>query len=175
MPRYSREHLVDAAVAVVEADGFGALSLRSVARQLGVGPMTLYTYVDGSEELAALVVDRLVAEAVRGVRWPRTWRGVLRLYARRLDALVVAHPAMIEAYGRDLVHGDATTHVSKEVLERLLADGLTTEQAIEAYVGVHALVLGCAVLRSSIKRVPLAAIVDRFLDGVAAGERGAQG
>lgn len=167
-PRYSRDHLVDAAVAVVESEGFGALSLRSVARQLGVGPMTLYTYVDGSEELAALVVDRLVEDAVRGLRWPRGWRGVLKQYAKGLDALVVAHPAMIEAYGRDLVHGEATTRVSKDVLERLIADGLTPEQATEAYVGVHALVLGCAVLRASIRPVPVGSLVDTFLDGVAA-------
>ena len=153
---------------MVESEGFGALSLRSVARQLGVGPMTLYTYVNGSDELAALVVDRLVEEAVRGLRWPRTWRGVLRMYAKRLDALVVAHPAMIEAYGRDLVHGEATTQVSQGVLERLLADGLTEPQAIEAYIGVHALVLGCATLRASIHPVPLEALVDTFLDGVAA-------
>jgi AcrR family transcriptional regulator len=55
-PRYSQEQLVDAALAVVETQGFAALSLRSVARHLGVGPMTLYTYVDSSDELAALVV-----------------------------------------------------------------------------------------------------------------------
>ena len=167
-PRYSRDQLVDAALAVVEADGFGALSLRSVARRLEVGPMTLYTYVDSSDELAALVVNRLVEEAVRGLRWPRTWRGVLRLYAKRLDALIVAHPAMIEAYGRDLVHGETTTRVAKELLDRLVADGLTPEQATHAYIGVHALVLGCAIIRFGIPLVPLTAIVDRFLEGVTA-------
>src|SRR5687768_14402655 len=71
-PRFSREQLVDAALAVVEADGFSALSLRSVARQLGVGAMTLYTYVDGSEELAGLVVDRLIGDMARGLRWPKS-------------------------------------------------------------------------------------------------------
>jgi AcrR family transcriptional regulator len=160
---------VDAAVAVVAAEGFGALSLRSVARQLGVGPMTLYTYVDGSDELGRLVIDRLVGEAARGVRWPSSWPEVLRLLAKRFDALVTAHPAMVEAYGRDMVHSDAVTRVAKQVQERLVADGLTPEKAIEAYIGVHALVLGCATLRPSLTTTPLMPLVDRLIEGIAAG------
>lgn len=168
-PRLSQDQLVDAAVAVVEADGFSALSLRSVARLLGVGPMTLYTYVEGSEELAALVVDRLVEEAVRGVRWPRTWRGTLRLLARRLDALVEKHPAMLEAFGRGMVHGGASRRVSQKIVDRLIGDGLTVEQAMHGYLGVHALVLGSAVIRSDSQEIPLMPLVERLLDGVAAG------
>jgi AcrR family transcriptional regulator len=168
-PRFSREQLVDAAVAVVEADGFSALSLRSVARRLEVGPMTLYTYVDSSEELAALVVDRLVGEVVEGLRLPRTWRAVLRLLAKKLDALVTEHPAMVEAFGRGMVGGRSSNNVGHQVVERLVADGLTTRQAAEAYLGVHALVLGCAVLRAGAQEVPLDRFIETLLDGVAAG------
>lgn len=166
MPRYSREQLVDAAVAVVEAEGFAALSLRSVARQLGVGPMTLYTYVTGSEELAALVVDRLIEGAVRGLRLPRTWRAVLQILAKRLEALVTAHPAMVEAYGRGMVNGGASAGVAKDIVDRLTADGLTYEQAVDAYLGVHALVLGSAVIRPGTGAFPLTPLVDTLLDGV---------
>lgn len=154
---------------MVEAEGFGALSLRSVARELGAGPMTLYTYIDGSEELAALVVDRLVGEAVQGLQLPRTWRAVLRLLARKLDALVTEHPAMVEAFGRGMVGGRSSSNVGSRVVERLVADGLTARQAGEAYLAVHALVLGCAVLRGGAQEVPLDAFVETLLDGVAAG------
>ena len=156
-------------MAVVEADGFSALSLRSVARQLEVGPMTLYTYVDGSEELAALVVDRLVGEAVQGLRLPRSWRAVLRLLAKKLDALVTEHPAMVEAFGRGMVGGRASNNVGDRIVERLVADGLSTRQAAEAYIAVHALVLGCAVLRAGGQQIPLDAFVETLLDGVADG------
>jgi AcrR family transcriptional regulator len=147
-PRLSREQLVAAAVSVAESEGFGALSLRSVARHLGVGPMTLYTYVDSSDQLAALVVDELVAEAIRGLRWPKSWRGVLRLFAKKFDALVEKHPAMVDAYGRGLVRSELARRVEQDVESRLIADGLTAAQARCAYLGVHALVLGHAVLRS---------------------------
>lgn len=169
VPRFSREQLVDAALAVVEANGFGALSLRSVARHLGAGPMTLYTYVDSSEELAALVVERLVEQAVRELRWPRSWRGVLRLFAKELDALVMTHPAMVEAYQRGMVRSGQAQEVAKDVHERLVADGLSPEQARDAYIAVHAVVLGYALMRSghepATANVPLTRIVDALLDG----------
>lgn len=178
VPRFSREQLVDAALAVVDEQGFAALSLRSVARHLGVGPMTLYTYVDSSEELGALVVDRLVTDAVRDLRWPRTWRGVLKLLARKLDALVVEHPSMVEAYGRGMVGGNQKNHIADEVVNRLTADGMDPTRAREAYVAVHALVLGFALIRAGRQSAPdrpdpaassnvLARLVDTLLDGFA--------
>lgn len=190
-PRYSREQLVEAAVRIVETQGFGALSLRSVARELGVGPMTLYTYVEGSDELASLVVDRLVDDAVRDVRWPPSWRGVLRRFAEVLGDLVAAHPAMVEAYQRGMLSSGRASQVAADVAARLVSGGLTVRQAREAYFGVHALVLGFALIRASqqqardaalaagapappmsadeaqLDRALLTRLVDRLLDGVA--------
>jgi AcrR family transcriptional regulator len=172
-PRYSQEQLVDAALAVVETQGFAALSLRSVARHLGVGPMTLYTYVDSSDELAALVVERLVEGAVQGVRWPRSWRGVLRVLATELDALVTAHPAMVEAYERGMVRSGRAGQVAEDVQQRLVSGGLTEQQAREAYVAVHALVLGFALVRAvreptaPLESGLLPRLVDKLLDGLA--------
>lgn len=173
VPRFSREQLVDAAVEVVGLQGFGALSLRSVARHLGAGPMTLYSYVDSSEELATLVVERLVGEAILDLRWPRSWRGVLRLFAEQLDALIVTHPAMVEAYGRGMVRSGRAEQVAKDVQERLVADGLSPTRARDAYLGVHAVVLGCALLRGdggatkSRVEIPLTRLIDALLEGVA--------
>lgn len=159
---------MDAAVGIVESQGFAALSLRSVARELGVGPMTLYTYVESSSELASLVVDRLIDDALRGVRWPTAWRGVLRLVARRLDDLLSAHPAMVEAYQRDMLRSGRASQVAADVVGRLMADGLTLRQAKEAYFGVQAMVVGFAVMRSGRSEgagdVPLdSALVNRLV------------
>ena len=170
-PRFSQSQLVDAALAVVETEGFGALSLRSVARELGVGPMTLYTYVDGSDELAALVVERLVGDAVRTLRWPRSARGVLRMFGKELDGLLVAHPAMVEAYQRGIVRKGVADQVIADVRERLTADGLSPARAREAYVAVHALVLGFALFRNgsepeSVSSALLTRLLDKLLDGL---------
>ena len=44
-PRYSANQVVDAAVAVADAEGLQAISVRRIAQELGVSPMSIYTYV----------------------------------------------------------------------------------------------------------------------------------
>ena len=165
VPRYSRDQLVEAAIGVVEAQGFAALSLRSVARELGVGPMTLYTYVESSSELASLVVDRLIEDTVRDAEWPTPWRDVLRTFARLLDDLVGAHPAMVEAYQRDMLRSGKASEVAQDVVARLMADGLSEPEAREAYLGVQALVVGFALMRSGREPAPGRVPLDHELVG----------
>ena len=78
--------VVDAGVAIADAEGLDALSMRKVAGRLGIGAMSLYTYVPGRSELIELMIDRVYAEhrpAGSGARlagpssrsWMRaTWR-----------------------------------------------------------------------------------------------------
>ena len=54
--------MVDAGVAIADADGLDALSMRKVASRLGVGAMSLYTYVPGRSELMELMIDPVYAE-----------------------------------------------------------------------------------------------------------------
>lgn len=144
-PRFSREQLVDEAIAIVDRDGFESLSLRGVARRLGVTPMALYTYVRSSEELVHLVVERLVELKARDVEFPAGWQDTLRAFATNLAELVIEHPGMLGAYAAGVVNTGQAMRVADQVVERLLADGLTPDEAVEAYVGVHMLVLGYVV------------------------------
>ena len=58
-----RADVVAAALRVVDAEGPAALTMRRVARELGVAPMTVHWHVGDRTELADLVV----AEVLRGV------------------------------------------------------------------------------------------------------------
>src|SRR5699024_884374 len=52
--RLEVDDVVGAAVALADADGLGAVTLRRVAERLGVATMTLYTYVPTKAELIDL-------------------------------------------------------------------------------------------------------------------------
>jgi AcrR family transcriptional regulator len=65
-PAFTREQVVDEAIAVADAEGLGAVTFRRVATGIGAGAMSLYTYVRDKDRLIDLMVDR-VAE---GVAWP---------------------------------------------------------------------------------------------------------
>lgn len=63
-PKIALEDVIAAGVAIADADGLTQLSMRKVATRLGVGAMSLYTYVPGRDELVELMVNRVHAELV---------------------------------------------------------------------------------------------------------------
>jgi AcrR family transcriptional regulator len=58
-PARTREQVVDAAVAVADAEGLGAVTIRRVAAEVGAGAMSLYTYVPDKDRLVDLMLDRV--------------------------------------------------------------------------------------------------------------------
>jgi AcrR family transcriptional regulator len=58
-PRLSVDAVVEAAIALADAAGLEAVTMRAVAERLGVSAMTLYTYVPGKAELLDLMLDAL--------------------------------------------------------------------------------------------------------------------
>src|SRR5262245_40603256 len=47
----SREHVLRTAIAIADAEGLDAVSMRRLAAELGVGPMSLYRHVANKDEL----------------------------------------------------------------------------------------------------------------------------
>lgn len=148
-PRFTQADLVDAALAVIDADGFDALSLRAVARELGVTSMAIYTYVASRQELYQLVVDRLISEKLSTFVWPDRWYDALRAFAANLSDLIEQHPALIDAFAAGQMRTEIAMSVADQMLQRLLDDGLPIQSAGVAYAAMHAVVLGHAVLREA--------------------------
>ncbi len=61
-PALSRDSVVAAGMRVADADGLAALSMRSVARHLGVEAMSLYHHVRNKEDMLDGMVDAVFAE-----------------------------------------------------------------------------------------------------------------
>lgn len=97
-PAITAERIVDAALAVIAAAGFRALSMRSVAARLDTGPSSLYAHVRNKLELHQLVLTRLWSglEVPRPDR--RRWRRQLVGVYVRQAALFSRHPGLEGAY-----------------------------------------------------------------------------
>jgi AcrR family transcriptional regulator len=92
-PRFSREQIAAAALAIADAEGFDAVSMRRVATELGAGTMTLYHYVRTKDDLVALMDDVLMGAAlVPDGDMPAGWRAALTLVAHRTREAIGAHP-----------------------------------------------------------------------------------
>jgi AcrR family transcriptional regulator len=82
--------VVQAAIALADAEGLAALSIRRVAEALGLSPMSLYTYVPSKAELIDLMLDRVAAEAPPPDA--PDWRGRLEQLSRGRWAMAQRHP-----------------------------------------------------------------------------------
>ena len=90
-PGLTVDAVVDAAVALADAEGIDAVAMRRVADKLGVGAMSLYTYVPGKAELVDLMLDRVYGEQLAGIATEGGWRARLESVGpRRLGALRAA-------------------------------------------------------------------------------------
>lgn len=97
-PRFSRQQIAATALAIADAEGFEAVSMRRIAAELGAGTMTLYHYVRNKEELVALMDDAHMAESlVPEGELPEDWRNALTVIARRTRTALMRHPWALQA------------------------------------------------------------------------------
>jgi AcrR family transcriptional regulator len=94
----SREQIGQTAVKIADTEGFEAVSMRRVARELGAGTMTLYHYVRNKDELLTLMWN----EVMGGLIVPESeltgdWRQALSKIARVSRKAFKEHPWIFEA------------------------------------------------------------------------------
>jgi AcrR family transcriptional regulator len=92
----SRAEVLSAAVALVDADGVEALSMRRLGAALGRDPMRLYRYASSKEDLLDGVVEFALSELpVPAVPEGGDWEEALRRNAHAFRALARAHPHLV--------------------------------------------------------------------------------
>ncbi|MET8836548.1 TetR/AcrR family transcriptional regulator [Micromonospora sp. NPDC004540] len=107
-PTHSRDEIVAAAVALADADGLGAVSMRAVAGALGMAAGSLYRHLSSRDDLLDLMVDRCVGELRPYPAADGTWQDQFLLLARRQLALYQRHPWLPDAIARRMVPGPNT-------------------------------------------------------------------
>ena len=74
----SRADVVAAALALADAEGLEAVSIRRVAAELGVRPMALYTHIASKDDLVALMLHEMSGELLVPEPLPDDWREALQ-------------------------------------------------------------------------------------------------
>jgi AcrR family transcriptional regulator len=87
----TRERIVKAAIALADAEGIAALSMRRIAAELGVATMSLYRHVHGKDDLVEQMIGTVFADAPLPQRPAPGWRAQLELVAHRSWALFRRH------------------------------------------------------------------------------------
>ncbi|MBA9004897.1 MULTISPECIES: TetR/AcrR family transcriptional regulator C-terminal domain-containing protein [Thermomonospora] len=141
MPRprsLTEAQIAAAALAVIDRDGLGGLTMRAVAKEIGVSTMALYRYVEDREHLESLVVDHMLAAVDVTPPAAPTWRERAMALCERARAAIDAHPAAVPL---TLVHRHTAPNAMRfaEALLGVLAEaGFTGERraiALRALLG----------------------------------------
>ncbi|GIH19701.1 TetR/AcrR family transcriptional regulator [Rugosimonospora africana] len=92
-PKFTRDQIASTALAIADAEGFAAVSMRRVASELDAGTMTLYYYVRTKDELIALMDDAIMAEVlIPADEFPAHWYDALTAVASRTWEVLSRHP-----------------------------------------------------------------------------------
>jgi AcrR family transcriptional regulator len=89
------DRIVAAGIEIADADGLAALSMRRVADRLGVGAMSLYTYVPSKAELVDVMFDRAIG-SVEHAPVAGGWREKLSAIAWSAWELYRRHPWLLQ-------------------------------------------------------------------------------
>jgi AcrR family transcriptional regulator len=107
-PRFSVDDIVAAAIEVADSAG-AAFALRDVASSLGVGVMSLYSYVDDREQLLDLMIDECHRTLASSAGASGTdWAVDLRSVAADNLTLMRAHPWLADHGGERAALGPGT-------------------------------------------------------------------
>jgi AcrR family transcriptional regulator len=94
----SRAEIVDAAIAIADAEGADAVSMRRIALVLKAGTMSLYWHVANKDHLLDLMIDALMAE-VAIPELSGDWRADLQASARNNRAMLLRHLWVMDFVG----------------------------------------------------------------------------
>jgi AcrR family transcriptional regulator len=147
--RLSRERVLQGAVAVADAGGIAALTIRSLAAQLGIKPMAIYHHVANKDEILDGIVDIVFSE----IELPEPdgdWRAEMEQRASSAREALRRHPWAIGLLESRTNPGPATLKHHDAVIGTLRRAGFSVVMTAHAYALIDAYVYGFALSEASL-------------------------
>ncbi|MGK8469198.1 TetR/AcrR family transcriptional regulator [Nocardia cyriacigeorgica] len=145
MPRprsLTTDDLTGAALAVIDRDGLDALTMRAVAKELGMATMALYRYVADRAALEVLVVQRIFAAIDLTLPPGLDWRDRIRSLLDRTRQASAEHPAAVPLILRHRQSARGSLNLIEAMLSALTDAGLTGADRVIAQRTLIAYLLG---------------------------------
>jgi len=141
--RFTLAEIAARALEIVDRDGLGGLSMRTLAAALGTGPMTLYNYVKDRGQLEELVAATVISQ----VKLPEPsddWADDVRAVAVAMWQAVREHPNVVPLVLTRRTVSPSSYAPAERLVEALTRGGLEGADLLAAFRAVLALVMGSA-------------------------------
>jgi AcrR family transcriptional regulator len=148
-PRLDRDRVLRGAVDLADRGGLGSLTIRSLADELGVKPMTVYYYVKNKEEILDGIVD-IVFSQIELPTVGKNWRTELTRRAVSAREVLRRHSWAIPLLESRTSPGPFTLRHHDAVLGVLRAGGFSPAATAHAYALLDAFLYGHAVQEASL-------------------------
>jgi TetR/AcrR family tetracycline transcriptional repressor len=159
----SRERILEVALRIADAEGVEALSMRRLAQELDVWPMSVYRYFQDKDALldamAADVIDRVAAPR-RGGSWREQLHALLEGARRAIAASPVVAERLPGAFLRE-----GAFRLPEAGMTILMEAGVEPGEAARAWRAVWSYTFGFASFAAESERAARAAIASLPEDG----------
>lgn len=170
--RLSREQVLQAALALADKGGLGALTMTAIGDRLGAQAMSLYRHVRNKDEILDGIVDLVFVE----IDMPGAavgWKVAMRQRAISTRAVLLRHPWAIAVIESRLQPGPANLHHRDDVLGHLRGAGFSSATATHAYNLLDSYIYGFVIQEESLpfdSPEELAALGEALLANIPADE-----
>jgi len=145
----TRTRILDAALRLADADGIGALTMRSLATELGAKPMAIYHHLANKDQILDGIVDR-VFEEIDQPSLEAPWRAGLETRSASVREVLGRHPWAIGLMESRRSPGPATLRHHDSVIALLRRAGFSHAAIAHAMSALDAYVFGFALQEASL-------------------------
>lgn len=144
----TRDEILGAALAMIDAEGPDALSMRKLAGTLGVEAMTLYHHFPNKDAILDGVVERVFAEMRIPEPLPEEWMALAEEMFVAFRRVLVEHPNTIVLLARRPLNTEGSADFIEAPLSVLARSGLPPERVGQLYQSLVAYAFGHAFIAS---------------------------
>ncbi len=139
----TRDELYRRALAIIDAEGLEALSMRRLAKDVGVEAASLYHHVANKDELLNGALEQMRTEVQLPDPMPTDWRDIMEVIWIAYRRMLAAHPNMVPLAGKR-VDSDPLG-----ALEWLIQLGLSQDDAVGLWQSMLAYSVGFSMFGSA--------------------------
>lgn len=143
-PALSRRLIVDTALAMVDRDGIGKLSMRALGAELGADPMAVYHYFPSKAALFDGIVEAVYGEISVEPDDGAGWRAAMVTFITAWRDALLRHPGALPAIATRPISAPSTLLLIEQVAARLVAAGAEPPRALDALNCFAAFTIGHA-------------------------------
>ena len=159
----TRDKVLQKAIKLADAGGFDSLSMRKLAKELGVEAMSLYNHVANKEDILDGIVDIVFSEIEFPSPGETDWKTAMRQRAISARDALARHPWAVGLM-ENRNPGPANLRHHNDVMGCLREGGFSFRAAVHAYSVLDAYTYGFALQEHTLpfeNADELAAVMDR--------------